>query len=378
MTYKKLILAMLLTTAAFPQNIVGTWQATLPTPQRELRLVMKLTRAADESLKATFFSIDQNGRGVTANITLKGTDFKAEIPAIGGNYEGKLSEDGTTIVGTFTQGAPIPLTFAKATTAAMEWAIPEPPPPPRQMPADAQPTFEVATIKPSNPDTPGRALNVGRGGGNSFSTLNMPLSELIRFAYGIHTKQVTGGPSWIEEEKYDILAKPDTPGMPNAPQVRSMVQKLLAERFGFQFHREKKELSTYLLSVDKSGLKLTKSESNGSNLPGFGGRGPGRIGVRNSSMPDFADFLQMRVLDRPVVDQTGLTDRYDFNLEFRQEGPGAAAAIAGGNPSALPQVADDRPELFVAVREQLGLKLETGKAQVEVIVIDKVTKPTAN
>lgn len=371
MELKTLALATVLSaTAAFAQDITGTWQGTLEAPQRALRLVMKVTREG-EGLKAMFYSIDQNGQALPgANVTLQGGTFKAAIPAVGGSYEGKLSGDGTTMSGTFTQGSPRPLNLTKATSAT-EWAIPEPPPPPRLMAEDAKPTFEVATIKPSVPDSPGRAINVGRGGGNSFTTLNTPLSEIIVFAYSIHPKQLTGGPSWIEEEKYDILAKPDTPGVPNATQLRSMVQKLLAERFGLQFHREKKELAAYVMTVDKAGLKLTKAAGSG-NLPGFGGRGPGAIGVRNSNMEEFASFLQARIFERPVVDQTSLTDRYDFTLEWKPEPP------AGPNAPALPPNVEDRPDLMTAFRQQLGLKIESTKAAVEVLVIDKVTKPTEN
>src|SRR4051794_38509479 len=149
MGFKTLALAALSATALFAQNIVGTWQGTLQTPNRPLRLVMKLTRADDESLKAMFYSIDQNGRGVPASVVaLKGLAFKFAVPAIGGSYEGTLSADGTTIKGTFTQGDPLPLDLVKATPST-QWEIPEPPPPPRMMAADAKPTFEVATIKPS-------------------------------------------------------------------------------------------------------------------------------------------------------------------------------------------------------------------------------------
>src|SRR5262249_5235503 len=148
---------------------------TLQVPQRPLRLVLKVTRANDESLKAVFYSIDQGGQAIPAGaVSFQGATFKASIPAIGGSYEGKLSSDGTTITGTFTQGAPVPLNLAKATPTT-EWAVPEPPAPPRAMPRDAKPSFEVATIKPSNPDTPGQSILVGTGGGNSFTTTNTPL-----------------------------------------------------------------------------------------------------------------------------------------------------------------------------------------------------------
>lgn len=370
--------ALFLTAAAFAQDIVGTWQGTLQTPQRALRLVVKVTRANESGLKATFYNIDQPGPGLPAGTaSLQGGSFKATIPAIGGSYEGKLSADGTTINGTFTQGGPLPLNLVKATPGT-EWAIPEPPPPPKVMAADAKPVFEVATIKPSNPDSRGQGITVGRGGGNAFATLNTPLTELIKFAYGIHGRQISGGPSWVESEKYDILAKPDTPGVPGIGQLRSMVQKLLAERFALEFHREKKELSAYVLTVDKAGVKMAKVEGNRGNLPGFSGRGPGAVAVQNSTMAEFADFLQSRVVERPAVDQTGLTDRYDFTLEWRPDEAQLAQAAGPNGPPQLPPNVEDRPDLVTAMREQLGLKIESGKTPVEVLVIEKVSKPTEN
>jgi uncharacterized protein (TIGR03435 family) len=91
-------------------------------------------------------------------------------------------------------------------------------------------------------------------------------------------------------------------------------------------------------------------------------------------MTEFAQFLQLRILERPVVDQTGLTDRYDFTLEWRPD------ALPGGGPvpQPLPQNIEDRPDLMTAMRQQLGLKIESGKTAVEVLVIDKLTKPSAN
>src|SRR3954447_24978791 len=130
MLFKTLAVTALSVTAVFAQNIAGTWQGTMQTPQRPLRLVMKVTRADDESLKAMFYSIDQNGQGIPGKaVTLQSGIFKATIPAIGGSYEGKLSADGTAMSGTFTQGPPTPLNLVKATPST-EWAIPEPPAPP--------------------------------------------------------------------------------------------------------------------------------------------------------------------------------------------------------------------------------------------------------
>jgi uncharacterized protein (TIGR03435 family) len=240
------------------------------------------------------------------------------------------------------------------------------------MAADANLNFEVATIKPSVPGAPGQSILVGRGGSNLFTTTNTTLNDLLIFAYGVHPKQITGGPGWLESDKFDITAKPEQPGVPDATQLRTMVQKLLVERFGLTFHREKKELSAYTITVGKNGPKLSKNETGGI-LPGFGGRGPGAIGVRNSTMGEFAGFLQARILDRPVVDDTGLSGKFDFTLEWRPD-----PTQAGPNAPQLPAEVASRSDIFTAFQEQIGLKLEATKAPVEVLVIDKVQKPSEN
>jgi uncharacterized protein (TIGR03435 family) len=245
------------------------------------------------------------------------------------------------------------------------------------MPDNIDPVFEVATIKPANPENRGSSMLVGRGGSNMFTTTNTSLRDLITMAYGIHARQVVDGPAWIESELFDITAKPEHPGVPNLPQLATMVQKLLKERFGLAFRKDKRELSAYVLTVVKTGPKLTKNESGGL-LPGFGGRGPGGVGVRNSSMAEFAGFLQGRVLDRPVVDQTGLSGKFDFTLEFRPDPQLQQGPPGGGPPPQLPPEIESRPDLFTAMQEQLGLRLEGGKAAVEVYVIEKVEKPTEN
>src|SRR3954452_19857634 len=160
------ILALVASPALFAQNIVGTWQGQLQGPQGRppLRIVIKISRADDESLKAVLYSIDQGGQPLTASsATQQGTTVKMTVAALGGNYEGKLNAEGDTITGTWTQGGPpTPLNLARSTPATA-WEIPEPPPPPKLMRADAKPTFEVATIKPGRPDNPGRSILVGRG-----------------------------------------------------------------------------------------------------------------------------------------------------------------------------------------------------------------------
>jgi uncharacterized protein (TIGR03435 family) len=358
--------------ALYAQNINGTWQGTLKGP-RDLRIVIKISVGADDKLKAEFFSIDQASPAINASqVSRDGSTLKMSIPAIGGTYEGKLSADGNSINGTFTQGAALALNLVRATPETA-WAIPEPPPPPKTMAADANPGFEVATIKPARPE--GRfSLLVNRSG--MLNTTSTSLSDLMKFAYDVHPRQIAGGPTWLETEKYDITAKPDTEGIPNINQLKVMVQKLLADRFQLTLHHDKRELSVYAITVTKTGAKITKNELGGA-LPGFGGP-PWNFNVRNSTLAEFASVLQANILDKPVVDQTGLgSTRYDFVLKWTPDPsqPGLGPLPPGITP---PPDAEAPPDLFTAFQQQLGLKLESTKAPADVVVIDRVSKPSEN
>lgn len=371
------ILALVvLSGTALGQEISGTWQGTL-VAGRELRTVIKIARTPGGILGATLYSIDQPQAPpiqVTA-ITQQGPTVKLTIAAMGATYEGKLSSDGNTITGNMNLGPnPLPLNLTRATTATA-WAIPEPPPPPKVMPADANPVVEVATIKPSNPDE--RRFGIGVRPGGAFSTAGTTLRDLITFAYGVHARQIIGAPGWIEGDKFDISGKPDIEGMPNDKQMRSMMQKLLADRFKLALHHDKRELTVYAITVGPAGPKLTKSQSTGLPLPGLGFRGLGSMMARNATIADVASLLQTMVLDRPVVDQTGLTDRYDLTLNWAPDD--SQFRVRGDQPPLPPPAdADTRPDLFKAVQEQLGLKLESTKAATDVLVIDHVEKPEAN
>ena len=365
------VLCLVAAVAAQAPNLVGQWQGTLVSPGAQLRVVIVIAASGQgNTLTATSYSIDQPGGGIGAAVAVQGGNVRITVAPRNASFEGKLSADGNSITGTFTQGVTLPLTLERANKETA-WALP---PPPRAIAADAPLTFEVATIKPSNPDTPGQSILVGRGGPNMFTTTNTTLNDLIKFAWDLHVRQIVNGPSWLETEKFDITAKFEAPGTPNATQLRTMVQKLIAERFGLAFHKEKRELPAYVITVLKSGHKLTKNESGGL-LPGFGGRGPGAIGARNSTMTEFASFLQGRLLDRPVVDQTSLSGKFDFQFEWRPEQLGGQP---GATPQPLPPEVEARSDMFTAFQEQLGLKLESTRTAVEVYVIDKVQKPSDN
>jgi uncharacterized protein (TIGR03435 family) len=371
-----LVLVAFSGTALRAQDLTGTWQGTL-VAGRELRTVIKISKTPTGTLGATLYSIDQPQAPPiqVTSVSQQGSQLKLTIAAMGATYEGKLSGDGNTIVGTINMGPnPLPLNLTRA-TAATAWAIPEPPPPPKVMPAGANPVFEVATIKPSSPDE--RRFGIGIRPGGAFSTVSTTLRDLITFAYGVHTRQIIGAPAWGESDKFDISGKPDIEGMPNDKQARSMLQKLLADRFKLTLHHDKRELTVYAITVGPAGPKLTKSQSTGLPLPGLGFRGLGSMMARNATIGDVASLLQSMVLDRPVVDQTGLTDRYDLTLNWAPDD--SQFRVRGDQPPLPPPSdADTRPDLFEAVQEQLGLKLESTKAAVDVLVIDHVEKPEAN
>jgi uncharacterized protein (TIGR03435 family) len=357
------------------RDIADTWQGTLHAGQ-DLRTVVKISKADGGGYKAVFYSIDQGGDALpVTKITIEGTTVKMSLTMISGSYEGKLSADGNTITGSWTQGpAPLPLNLTRATPAT-EWTIPTPAPKLPPMDANASPNFEVATIKPSKPDEPGKLFLVTRD--NRFKTVNTTLSELMSFAYGVHPKQVVGAPNWATTDKFDIDAKPDGEGAPNDKQWKGMLQKLLVERYKLTFHHEKKELSVYVLTVTKSGQKMTKSQGDPNGLPGlfFHGR-LGDLHVTNANMADFAGLMQQAVLDRPVLDQTGITGRWDFNLDWT---PDDSQFSGMGAKIPLPtDGADQPPALYTAIQEQVGLKLDATKAPADVMIIDHVEKPSEN
>jgi uncharacterized protein (TIGR03435 family) len=155
-----------------------------------------------------------------------------------------------------------------------------------------------------------------------------------------------------------------------------MIQQLLEDRFKLAFHRDKRELPVYALVVGTGGPKLTRNDANPDGLPSLLFRGLGVLPVVNARLADFANVMQTAVLDRPVVDRTGLQGRYDFTLtwtadETQFRGLGVRVPPPSGDPNAP-------PGLFTAVQEQLGLRFESTNAPVDVLVIDQAEKPSEN
>jgi uncharacterized protein (TIGR03435 family) len=373
LTLWMMALAALQGSALQAQNITGNWQGALQAGPQKVRIVFKIALENDK-LKATLYTVDQPSPPIATTITRDGSTVKMAIPSLNVKYEGKLSGDGNSIAGTWTQGAPLALNLARATPETA-WAIPEPPPPPVRMAANANPAFEVATIKPSDPARPGQIVTLR---GVEVVTTNTTLHDLINLAYWLHPKQLTGGPAWTESDKYDLTGKPDAPGQPSVDQMKMMIQKLLADRFQLKFHFEKRDLSAYAVRIAKTGAKITRSQDDPKGLPGwyFGRTASGTtLTFRNSPMSQVTAIFQ-NFLDKPVVDQSGLSEKYDFTLTFTLDA--AQAVRLGGPPTSAPDNPDAAPDLFAAFQQQLGLTLESTKAPVDVMVIDKVEKPSEN
>jgi uncharacterized protein (TIGR03435 family) len=234
----------------------------------------------------------------------------------------------------------------------------------------AVPEFEAATIKLVKEPNPGRMQD--RTDGRRYTTRYTTLRDLLMMAYGLDRRQIVGGPAWIATDEYDIDAVA-ADGTPAAGNWDVMLQKLLADRFQLTFHHEQREMPVYALTVAKGGPKLKAADTAEAH-----GSGCTRMGVcsfQNDPLEHFAHWLQL-VLDKPVIDKTGLTGNFDFSLTWTpDESQFGSMGIRVPPPVDNPNAP---PGLFSAIQEQLGLKLEPQKTSAEVLVIDHVERPSEN
>jgi uncharacterized protein (TIGR03435 family) len=354
-------------------NIDDTWQGTLQV-EKGLRTVIKISKAPDGKLKAQWYSIDQSGRSVTADATtFQDGQLVLKIDSIDGVYTGKLSPDGNTITGEWKQtDKTFPLIFVRA-TAETAWAIPEPPKAVPPMAANADPSWDVATIKPAPPDEQGKGFG---GPPRHFQTRNTTINDMISFAYDVNPKQIVGGPEWMGTEKFDIVTgEPDVPGSPTGTQVKAMLRKLMAQRFGLKFHQGTQQMSAYVLSVSKDGIKMTKSDGDEHSGGGFQFTKLGHLIMRNQTMDDICHGFQGAVFDRPVVNHTGLTGRYNGTLNWT---PDETQFQVFGVKIVPDESPDAPPPVFIAIQQQDGLKLDAEKTAVDVMILDHVEKPSEN
>ena len=254
-------------------------------------------------------------------------------------------------------------------------------------------SFEAASVKPSDPAAQGQSIRIQPG--RRFTVVNMPLRTLITFAYQLQAYQLVGGPPWIGNDRFDIVAKidgevtpPVTPGQPDRAMLA--MRTLLADRFKLVGRRETREMDTYAMVLAKPGqpgpslkpaeadcspeaMAARRSAPQGSLPPLFCGlrlEGPGKLALSGMPLSFYATNLSNQV-GRFVVDKTGLDGRWDFKLSF------APAPPPGQQAGTVPTAVDpDAPDLFTALREQLGIKLDAVKGPVDVFVIESVDRAT--
>jgi uncharacterized protein (TIGR03435 family) len=237
--------------------------------------------------------------------------------------------------------------------------------------------FEAASIKPAAPDARGMRCRGGPGTAEPgmLTCENYSLSYLVMMAYNLHGFQLPA-PDWMDAARFNVVAK--IPSGAGRREFGSMLQKLLAERFGLRVHFEKKNVTVYELTVARNGPKLKESQEPESPKPEAPWRPPAsgppartmaRVSRKGDSIADLADFLSNQ-LGQPVIDATGLRGRYDYQMSFLMEPGGQAAGPVASN-SSEPDIGTG---LIDAVRDQLGLKLEKKKGQIDLLIVDHAEK----
>jgi uncharacterized protein (TIGR03435 family) len=238
-----------------------------------------------------------------------------------------------------------------------------------------RPVFEVASIKRGDPIV--RRFFLGTVPGRFMAT-NMTIREVIAFAYDVRKEQIDGGEPWLYSDRFSIEAKPpegvSIEGAEGLRRLQRMLQSMLEDRFKLTVHRDTVIEPIYELVVAAGGFKLKPVEPRSTGPRGIGSNGQGTANGMAAQMPVLAEFLS-GVLGRSVVDKTGVSGQYDFTLTYAPE-PGEARAPVPPPETAPPD--PNRPSLFAALQEQLGLRLATTRGPVEIIIIDRVEKPTEN
>jgi uncharacterized protein (TIGR03435 family) len=345
------------------QDIAGTWQGTIQAG-KGARIVLKVAKGEGVAeWRGVVYNLDSDlayeGRA-TDSMNLQGRVLRFTVVSIEAGYEGKLSVDGASFFGNWTQGGQAHALDLARVNEATAWEIPKAD---LVMAKDADPDWEVATVRPSDPNARNNTFDVR---GRHVVIENQPVEMMLMMAFGVQKSQVVDVPDWVRTERFDVVGMPDVEGKPNLRQFQSLVRKLLTERFGLKTHTEQREMPVFALRVAKGGTKIAKSTGDPNGLPREDGEGGNIPTCRfaNTSMADLALYLLLDV-DRPVVDQTGLQERYDFQLKWSK------AEVTTADPNAP-------PGLFTAIQEQIGLKLVPVKARTDVLVVDHVERPSAN
>jgi uncharacterized protein (TIGR03435 family) len=251
--------------------------------------------------------------------------------------------------------------------------------------SEKPPAFEVVSVKPNNSGGPIRVA----GTPGRYSATSITANQLIMAAYHVREFQISGGPAWMRSDRFDVQAKAESDADATTIHFDLMLQSLLADRFQLTTHLEKKDLPAYELALDKNGPKIqpsstTAAPSSGPSdarirdrsvmpPPGMLRMGTGEMAASQMSLDALLRFIST-TLGRPVIDRTGLTGSFDVRLRW-SPGPGESGPF-DTNATGLTDADPDRPSFVTAVHEQLGLKLELVKGPVDVLVIDRIEKPS--
>jgi len=314
-----------------------------------------------------------------------GSDLKRRVEAIMLNRVVESLDVGRRLllVVAGTLAVTVPLMFG-VMNAPLIRAQEPPKPVPQLIATSALPEFEVASIKPSAPDS---NLRVDFAPGGKLSITNATLRFLIKIAYDIGDDQLTGGPGWIGSRRFDVAATPEKPrgGDPKdmSPDqilvfhkpVRLRLQRLLADRFQLELRRVSTPMPIFALVVAKGGpKKLTPTKTTGNpqlNLKA----GNGLLNAVGVDMTTLAKFLSEGQTGRPVVDMTGLKDQYDFQLEWS---PDTSQHFPPADSGTNPQPDDGGISIFTALQQQLGLRLEARTDTADRLVVAHAELPSAN
>lgn len=347
-------------------SIVGTWQGALALPNgNSVRVAFSIAKNPDGSLHGGIRYVDANAGLVFTSVTFSAPDLAVTQSMTSMAYHGKLSVDGQTIIGTWSQGdRTLPLTLTLATPASL-WKPAGPPP----MASDADPSYEVAVIKPALPEEQHPIWNLRTP---EFQATGTNAAELIKMVYKIRGRQIMNAPPWVEDSKFDIIAKPDTPGVPTEDQSRIMIRKLLTERFHLVCHTGTQDFPVLVMTLDPKGPRPVPSD------PAFNARGgmilrqdggEMQLHLSGVTMQDFLKDLMDRYRDKQIVDETGLTGTYDITLHLP---PAAFQGIGDGG--AEEEVGTD----YIAAAEHAGFKFVSKKVPQPVVIIDHIDPPTPN
>ncbi len=347
-------------------SIAGVWQGALALPNgNSVRVALTIAKNPDGSLHGGFRFVDSNAGLVFSSIVFSAPDLAVTQSMASMAFQGKLSVDGQSIIGTWSQGKlSVPLTLTLATPGSL-WK----PAGPGPMAAGADPSYEVAVIKPALPEEQHPIWNMQS---LEFHATGTNAAELIKMVYKIRGRQIINAPPWVEADKFDITAKPDTPGVPSEDQTRIMIRKLLTERFHLVCHTATQDYPVLVMTLDPKGPRPTPSDPNFNARGGMLLQRDGddmQLHLSGVTMQEFLKDLMDRYRDKQIVDETGLTGTYDITLHL----PPAAFQSAGDGGAE-----DETGPDYIAAAEHAGFKFVSKKAPQPVVVIDRIDPPTPN